>query len=202
MCVQSPWEKALAFHGHVCPGLVLGFRAAEIGLRELEIELAAAQGAALVCWVENRACAVDAVQAVTGCTLGKANLVVADHGKQVFTFARRDSGAAVRVSLKRFDFGQDELAALQERVLAGGGAAESKALARKREEISDFLLEMPEGELFDVRPVTVQLPPPQRVKTMTVCASCGEGVFEGWTRERDGRMLCPPCASAAGGWEQ
>jgi formylmethanofuran dehydrogenase subunit E len=198
MCVQSPWEKALAFHGHVCPGLVLGFRAAEIGLRELGVELTAAEGAGLVCWVENRACAVDAIQAVTGCTLGKANLVVADYGKQVFTFARRDNGKAVRVSLKLLDYGQGELVALQEKVLAGGGETAQKALARKREEIADRLLEMPEQELFVVRPVTVQLPPPQRVQTMVACNACGEGVFAGAAQTRDGRVLCAPCAAGAG----
>lgn len=194
MCVQSPWEKALEFHGHVCPGLVLGFRAAEIGLRELGLEFAAGHGAGLVCVAENRACAVDAVQAVTGCTLGKANLVVHDYGKQVFTFARRDTGAAVRVALRPFDFGLGELRTLQEEVLAGGGEPVRKAFARKREEISDRLIELPEDELFVVRPVAVDLPPVQRVKTMRVCAACGEGVFAETAWERDGRVFCPPCA--------
>jgi|Deesub1362A_J573_1020465.scaffolds.fasta_scaffold00347_22 formylmethanofuran dehydrogenase subunit E len=194
MCLQTPWEKALEFHGHVCPGLVLGFRAAEIGLRELGLELSPGHGANLVCWAENRACAVDAIQAVTGCTLGKANLVVADHGKQVFTFARRDTAAAVRVALKPMGFGLGELRALQEEALRAGDERSRRAFARKREEISDRLLELPEEELFTVRPVAVELPPQQRVRTMTACGACGEGVFADRALERGEKLLCRPCA--------
>lgn len=194
MCMQTPWEKALEFHGHVCPGFVLGFRAAEVGLRELGLEPGAGSGPDLVCWAENRGCAVDAVQAATGCTLGKGNLVVTDHGKQVFTFARRDTGAAVRVSLKVLNLGLAELRALQEQALRAADEQSRKAFARKREEISDHLLEWPEDELFAIRPVTVELPPAQRVNNMVACSACGEGVFEERALRRDGRLLCPPCA--------
>lgn len=196
MCVQSPWEKALEFHGHVCPGLVIGFRAAEAGLRELGLEPAAAQGVDLVCVVENRACAVDAVQAVTGCTLGKANLVVADHGKHVYTFARREAGGeAVRVSLKAPGLALEELRARQEKALTEPGEENRRAFARKREEISDLLMEMPEAELFRISRVTVEAPARQRVKCLAVCSRCGEYVFEHRAAERDGQVVCPPCAA-------
>lgn len=39
MCRQpTPWERAVEFHGHECPGLALGFRAAQAGLRVLGAE--------------------------------------------------------------------------------------------------------------------------------------------------------------------
>lgn len=196
MCVQSPWEKALEFHGHVCPGLVIGFRAAEAGLRELGLDLVTVRGVDLVCLVENQACAVDAVQVVTGCTLGKANLVVADRGKHVYTFARREAGTeAVRVSLKASGLALEELRALQEKALTETGEENSWAFARKREEISDRLMEMPESELLQVRRVTVEPPARQRVKCLSVCERCGEYVFENRATERDGRVFCPPCAA-------
>lgn len=194
MCVQSPWEKALEFHGHVCPGLVLGFRAAEIGLRELGLELPVSHDANLVCLTENKACAVDAIQAVTGCTLGKANLVVLDYGKLVFTFARRDTAEAVRVVVKPFDFGLGELRALQDRILQDAGESSRKAFSRRREEISDQLMEMVEAELFEIRRVTVDLPPEQRVKVMVACSNCGEGVFEEWVHRQNAQVRCAPCA--------
>ncbi len=195
MCVQSPWEKALEFHGHVCPGLVVGFRAAEVGLRELGLDPAGAQSADLICVVENRACAVDAVQAVTGCTLGKANLVVADHGKHVYTFARREAGGeAVRVALIAAGLALEELRALQEKALTEPGEENRKAFARKREEISDRLMEMPETDLFQVRRVTVEPPARQRVKCLAVCSRCGEYVFEDRVTKKDGRVFCLPCA--------
>ncbi|MEW6541697.1 MAG: FmdE family protein [Bacillota bacterium] len=196
MCVQSPWEKALEFHGHVCPGLVIGFRAAEAGLRELGLDPAGAQGADLVCVVENRACAADAVQAVTGCTLGKANLVVADHGKHVYTFARREAGGeAVRVSLTAPVPELEELHAMQEKAFNEPGEENRRAFARKREDISDRLMEMPESELFQVRRVRMEPPVRQRVKCLALCGRCGEYVFEDRAADQGGRVLCPPCAA-------
>ncbi|HBC95099.1 MAG TPA: formylmethanofuran dehydrogenase, partial [Pelotomaculum sp.] len=54
----------------------------------------------LVAIVENDACGVDAVQALTGCSLGKGNLLYRDHGKQVYTFVCRDSGRAARIAVR------------------------------------------------------------------------------------------------------
>ena len=34
---QALLERAIAFHGHHCPGLTIGFRASLIGLRELGV---------------------------------------------------------------------------------------------------------------------------------------------------------------------
>ena len=59
--------------------------------------------------MENDSCAVDAIQVVTGCTFGKGNLIFFDFGKQSYTFASRDSGEAVRVSMKsNFDMNKLE----------------------------------------------------------------------------------------------
>ena len=33
--VQMDWERCVAFHGHVCPGLAIGFQAAQIALKVL-----------------------------------------------------------------------------------------------------------------------------------------------------------------------
>ena len=33
-------EEAIRFHGHFCPGLMIGYRAAQIALRELGVERA------------------------------------------------------------------------------------------------------------------------------------------------------------------
>jgi formylmethanofuran dehydrogenase subunit E len=65
--------QVVAFHGHYCPGVTIGYRAALIALRELGVERA--QDEELVALCENDACGVDAVQALTGCTLGKGNLI-------------------------------------------------------------------------------------------------------------------------------
>lgn len=72
----KPFEKAVEFHGHVCPGLAIGYRAAELGIEALACGRDTDEE--LVAIVENDACGVDAVQVVTGCTLGKGNLILKD----------------------------------------------------------------------------------------------------------------------------
>lgn len=67
---QKLWEKAAAFHGHVCPGLTIGYRAALYAIDLLELTFS--EDEQVVCITENDACGVDAIQAVLGCSIGKA----------------------------------------------------------------------------------------------------------------------------------
>ena len=80
-------RDVIQFHGHLCPGLALGYRVAKAALRELKTDRP--HDEELVAVVENDSCAVDAIQFVTGCTFGKGNLVFRDHGKHVYTFFNR-----------------------------------------------------------------------------------------------------------------
>jgi len=102
----APFSEVSKFHGHVCPGLTIGYMAAKAGMEELCLNRDIDEE--LVTIVENDACGVDAVQVITGCTLGKGNLVYKDYGKQAFTFISRDKGKAVRVVLKP-NFSIDEI---------------------------------------------------------------------------------------------
>ena len=33
--VKKDWERCVAFHGHICPGLAIGFQESQIGLKVL-----------------------------------------------------------------------------------------------------------------------------------------------------------------------
>jgi len=92
------WEKVIAFHGHPCCLLAVGYRAARIALEQLAAGPAGQHQ--LVAVVENRTCAADAVQVLTGCTFGKSNFIYRDTGKYVFTFGLAGAPDALRVSLK------------------------------------------------------------------------------------------------------
>jgi len=78
----------VAFHGHWCPGLAVGIRAAEWALREM----GRAADEEIVAVVETDMCGVDAIQFLTGCTFGKGNLIHRDWGKNAFSFYRRRDG--------------------------------------------------------------------------------------------------------------
>jgi formylmethanofuran dehydrogenase subunit E len=73
---KTLWERVVDFHGHECIGLASGYRVAEAAMdalgdgRDIDEEMVAV--------VENDSCAVDAIQVVTGCTLGKGNLIFRD----------------------------------------------------------------------------------------------------------------------------
>src|SRR5574337_697812 len=89
-------RDTIQFHGHLCPGLALGYRVAKAALRELHADRP--HDEELVAVVENDSCAADAIQFITGCTFGKGNLIFRDYGKHVYTFYNRGNGSAVRVS--------------------------------------------------------------------------------------------------------
>ncbi|RJX21062.1 MAG: formylmethanofuran dehydrogenase [Desulforudis sp.] len=190
--MQTPWEKTLEFHGHVCPGLVIGFRAAEVGLRELRVDSVGA--ADLVAVVENHACGVDAVQVVTGCTAGKGNLELRDHGKHVYSFIQRDTGDSVRVVVRFEALGfTAELEQLREAYLKEPSSENERALTRKREAIADRLMEMPEDELLAITRPRIEMPARPRVLATLCCNRCGEGVMESRARLAKGQVVCLPC---------
>ncbi|MGW8272240.1 MAG: FmdE family protein, partial [Thermodesulfovibrionales bacterium] len=64
-------SESARVHGHLCPGQVLGVRMSLLGLREVEIEDPKGEDRKhLVVFVEMDRCATDAIQSVTGCSLG------------------------------------------------------------------------------------------------------------------------------------
>lgn len=76
---QQLWEKAIAFHGHACPGLAIGVRAATEAIKRLNLSFS--EDEEVVCVTENDACGVDGIQAILSCTAGKGNLKFRDTEK-------------------------------------------------------------------------------------------------------------------------
>ena len=97
------WKKCVAFHGHECGGLTIGFQAALYAIELLGLE-ADEKGCIsgdeeLVCIAENDACGIDAIQVILGCSVGKGNLLFHIRGKQAFSFYNRKNGKSVRLVL-------------------------------------------------------------------------------------------------------
>jgi formylmethanofuran dehydrogenase subunit E len=192
---KTDWEMAVDFHGHSCPGLAIGYRVAKAGLREIAGKRD--KDEELVAIVENDACGVDAIQFLTGCTLGKGNLIFRDFGKHVYTLACRNSGKAVRISVSG-DWRRDEderARAIRERVAKGTATEEETELFRKaREERIHHILEAPEESVCTIRHTKVQLPEKARIFTSVTCGFCNEEVSESRARLREGKIACIPCA--------
>ena len=80
--MDDEFNKVVEFHGHVCPGLAIGYRVAKY----IKGHCDKSEDEELVAIVENNSCSVDAIQQMLSCTFGKGNLIFKDYGKQVFTF--------------------------------------------------------------------------------------------------------------------
>ncbi len=185
-------DRVIDFHGHVCPGLAIGIRVSELALEQL----GAPASAGLVAVVETDMCGVDAVQFLTGCTLGKGNLIHKDHGKMAFSFFDRDSGKGFRARLrpevqKRVGA---ELGGLMKKWAAGSLSPEEKERCDLlREKARQDYMEAPLVELFEVFPAASPAPRPARILDSLACERCGEMTMESRTRRFAGQTLCIPC---------
>ena len=188
-----PFSEVVRFHGHLCPGVTLGYCASEIALRELYSGRDVDEQ--LVAIVENDACGIDAIQAVTGCTLGKGNLIFHDYGKHVYTFINRATKDAVRISLKERKTDDDAAQkAIQDRIRNGRASPDDKlALKRLRQEKIDAMLTGDPGKYFDVKHVKVEIPGKARLFGSVKCYRCGEMVAESRARVQNGDFVCIPC---------
>ncbi len=194
---QQTVKAVVGFHGHMCAGLALGIRAAEVALDEVGAHAADEEVVAIV---ETDMCGIDAVQFLTGCTLGKGNLLHRDYGKNVYTFVRRSDGHAVRISTRAGSAGRIDAAGLElfAKVKDGtASAAERSRFAAMQAERSARILAAPLAELYDVQQVTVKAPASARVLASVVCSACGEPAMETRVRRLHGEELCMPCFELA-----
>ena len=191
------FAEAAAFHGHVCPGLALGYRAAETALERLRS--GRAEDEELVTIAETDACGVDAIQVLTGCTAGKGNLFFKDYGKHAFTFINRRTGDAVRVAANpsfNIDSLDPGLAPLRARVMQGRASDKEHAEFHERTgRIVEALLHMPAEELFSIQNVDVEIPERARIFRSVPCARCGEMTAESRVRVEDGELVCYACST-------
>lgn len=189
------FAQCARFHGHVCPGLAIGFAAVKAGTKVLGLGSAADEE--IVAIVENDSCAVDAVQVLLSCTFGKGNLIFRDWGKQVFTFFDRKSGKAVRVALKgEMPFHAERLA-LKRKIDAGEATEAEKKKWDELREKTIVELVSPHGAAsrFEVKEVSADIPPYASIVTTRECDSCGEATMTSKMVERNGQHLCRECAS-------
>ena len=187
------FSQCVDFHGHLCPGLAIGFQAARILLSR--IDASRAPDEELVAFVENDACGADAIQVMTGCTFGKGNLIFRDYGKHAFTLAVRKRDRAVRVCLKPDALEPDpEHLSLFEKVQKDQASPEDKArfwsLHKRR---AEAILKADPESLFKTEEVGIDLPPKASITPSERCDVCGESTKIDLLREIDGKRVCIPC---------
>jgi formylmethanofuran dehydrogenase subunit E len=166
-------KKAGDFHGHICAGIALGTRISLAAMRELGLK-PGVRHKNLIVYAEIDRCMTDAVQAVTGCSLGHRSLKHVDYGKFAATFVNLDTGKAVR-----------------------GTVLEHFSNEATIEETLKKLARIPDSELVTLQEVTVNIPGtdlPGSPTNTAVCDSCGEKVMDGRQIKDGKKTLCRACA--------
>lgn len=185
-------SSAVNFHGHMCPGLAMGIRAAEMALDRIGRNRPEEE---IVAMVETDMCAVDAIQVLMGCTFGKGNLVHQDFGKNSYTFVRPSDGRAIRLSTRSAAWRPDDLEwELFSKVQAGeADAEERRRLAAQRADRCSRIMTAPFDDLYVMEEMHLEMPRPARIMATTDCSSCGEPTMETRLQRVGDRLLCIPC---------
>lgn len=191
---SKDFETCVSFHGHICPGLAIGFQAARALMERLGVERAGDEE--LLAIVETDACGADAIQVMTGCTFGKGNFFFRDYGKHAFTLASRKRGKAVRVCLRPDAVEADpEHLSLFERVQTDEASPEEVARFRELHgKRAQKVLEAAPETLFKTEEIPTDIPPKARISKSGTCDLCGEPTQIDLLREIDGKEVCIPCA--------
>ncbi len=167
-----------SLHGHYCPGSALGFHLALKALEEIR-KFTDGVSENLLAIVEMNNCAVDAIQLITGCSLGNNSLIFRDLGKNALTLAIR-GGKAIRVTVRnnwREQSGIDpEYTELFQKVVRDRNATQEELdrfkIVSNRESFK--LIEQPSEQIVSFKEVEVILPPKAPIHESFICDKCGE----------------------------
>lgn len=176
---ETLFSKAKQFHGHVCPGIVLGTRLTMAGLRELGMNPLKTNPNLLV-YIEIDRCGADAVQAITGCSLGHRTLKHKDYGKFAATFVNMKTGDAIRVAVDEKD--------------------RAKHDNLEKDEVLRLLSECPENEILKIEKVRIDIPEddiPGFPRGQTVCSRCGERIMDHREVTVNNHVLCRNCENGS-----
>ena len=177
-------EEATRIHGHICAGQVIGVRMCMLALSYLKIyDPRGADRKKLYVFVEIDRCATDAIQTVTGCSLGKRSMTWVDHGVMAATFVNLESKEAIRVTAL------EESRELSKKYC-------SDVFDKYARQLEAYKV-MPEEELFRIEAVTVDIPAenlPGRPLKRVRCEKCLDWVQDKRDVQLDGQILCRSCA--------
>ena len=139
--LDKDMEKAVDFHGHLGPFLVVGVRMGIIGLKQLE----ARQGdTALRATVSLKrsvpfSCVIDGIQVTTRCTIGNGRLKIRNSPREISTTLEILGGKRVTVTLN-----PARLAELRR-------SLRETVASDQLEEIARVIASMPEKDLFIIQ---------------------------------------------------
>ncbi len=165
--IKELYKTAGEFHGHYCPGLAIGVRAAYEACDLLGIN---EHGHKLHCIAESKACYMDGFQIVLGTTWGNGGLELRDRGKTAFDVYDLETGKSVRI------------------------CAVSWPQGMSKDETIEFILTAPLEQVFSTGEAHFDYKEgPFSRRGKQKCQLCGEECSEDFMRIRDGKAICLDC---------
>jgi formylmethanofuran dehydrogenase subunit E len=195
---SGDFTKCVEFHGHICPGLAIGFQAAKVLMGRLGVRKAPDEE--LLAIVETDACGADAIQVMTGCTFGKGNFIFKNYGKHAFSLIDRRKGKGVRVCLRPDTFQADrEYLSVSEKIQKDEASEnEIERFRQLQQERAQKILDAGAESLFKIEQISPDILPKARVIKSVNCDSCGESTKMDLLRKMNGKRMCIPCAKQHG----
>lgn len=183
-------------HGHVCPAMPLGIRAALEAMNKLGVDRA--QNKELHVLMENgpshaALCFSEGVQIGTSATFGKGEITRSNEGKNAFTLIEKQTGRSIRVTIK-YEFFEKMM--------------NSKFVMKRKEGIEPYnidselplsmiqnMLTAPVDAIFSFSEIK-QVPPFVKKGTFNYhqCTVCKEPVYESGIRVQNGLYVCIACS--------
>ena len=190
---REDFQACVKFHGHTCMGVTIGYLASKVALEHLHAMRSVDEE--LVAIVETDACCCDAIQVLTGCTFGKGNFFYEDYGKMAFTFGSRTTGEGIRLVLKAEIFAVPAKEQQLAELIRSGKATpkDNKEYEKLYEARGEKLFSHGPEAFFEIRKMTIDLPPKAPRAPSSPCAGCGEMVMSTKLLDVDGHFLCRAC---------
>ncbi len=193
------FESAMAFHGHKCPAMPLGYRAAEAAMRVLGVERSKDKELFVIAETGKghaAGCFLDGIMSATGCTYGKSNIEKRYYNKMAFTLIDVQGGCSVRVRLKDDFFGNMlNSPFVAQRKL---GVAPQDVSAEITDPLVNKVLSMPEETFLEIgNKQPYEFKKSAGCFDTALCSKCGERVFVNKLTKVDSELVCIPCQEPA-----
>jgi len=191
--VPEDLKECIRFHGHLCPGIIYGYRVSKEAMRILELKRSGDEEVVVVC--ENDSCSVDAFQIVLGTTSGKGNLTIKNYGKNAYTVISRKQKKSYRFSRKslyQYVGKEKEAFDVLEEAVASGTATKEQKKHQKFLKSMD-LLAKPFIDIFETRETEFAMPRYAELASSIACVKCGEMTMATKLKNLNGKEFCVPC---------
>jgi formylmethanofuran dehydrogenase subunit E len=188
------------YHGHICPELAIGYRAALIAQEELGISRENASQFFIL--AENMSSAIESLQLITGCTIGNQNFFAYDLGKHVYYFGSYANiskpGKALRLALTNLVVDLSHKRSLEKRIISGkAGLGEHKEYQQAINKAVDMILKIAPEELFSKTRISLEPPKTKGRLDYIRCSVCGEvTALEKCNPMKEG-FICQICSAKA-----